>query len=199
MPSLVFVLGVNGEEKKVCKMEPKKKDVMGERNEVYAKRYGRLVSNPYDIPYATTTDFISLYMYVKLVVVYININARVKSAGWLNSIAHFPFFHSWKLGIGPCVVSAAKSGTILPKRILPSVLPSGYSDIYNFVPVSSPSIVDERDRRWVPLFTVVLIGWAVINVDKEGWKLDEAAVVTFVVVATQVEFRRTRKLLAERR
>ena len=30
--------------------------------------------------------------------------------------AHLSFFHSWKDSIGPCVVSALKSGTMLPRR-----------------------------------------------------------------------------------
>ena len=53
----------------------------------------------------------------------------VKSAGWLKRIAHCPFFHSWKLSNFPWVVSIAKSGTIFPRRMPPSVLPSGYKDM----------------------------------------------------------------------
>src|SRR6056300_555933 len=70
----------------------------------------------------------------------------VKSAGWLNRMAHFPFFHSWNESKLPCVVSIAKSGTMLPKRIPPSVESSGYRLIYVLVPVSIVSIVD-IDRR----------------------------------------------------
>ena len=62
-----------------------------------------------------------------------------------NKIAHLSFFHSWKDSIGPCVVSAEKSGTMLPRRKVPSVAPSGYKLMYIFVPVSIVSMVDDDD------------------------------------------------------
>jgi hypothetical protein len=39
----------------------------------------------------------------------------VKSAGWEKRMAQLPSIHSWKC-IGPCVVSALKSGTTFPRR-----------------------------------------------------------------------------------
>ena len=45
------------------------------------------------------------------------VHTGVKSAGWENSTAHAPSFHSWKL-MGPAVVSAEKSGAVSPRRML---------------------------------------------------------------------------------
>ena len=53
------------------------------------------------------------------------VQTGVKSAGWLNRIAHLPAFHLWN-SIGPIVVSALKSGTMQPRRSCASVLFSGY-------------------------------------------------------------------------
>mmetsp|Transcript_17732 Transcript_17732/g.37052 ORF Transcript_17732/g.37052 Transcript_17732/m.37052 type:complete len:247 (-) Transcript_17732:199-939(-) len=69
------------------------------------------------------------------------VQTGVKSAGWEKRIAHLPFFHSWKLSMGPWVVSAEKSGTMFPSRKLPSMEPSGYKLMYIFVPDSIVSMV----------------------------------------------------------
>lgn len=45
------------------------------------------------------------------------VQTGVKSAGWLNSTAQLPSFHSWKRSV-PAVVSAVKSGAMSPRRIV---------------------------------------------------------------------------------
>ena len=46
------------------------------------------------------------------------VHTGVKSAGCEKRMAHLPFFHSWNESMSPCVVSALKSGTTLPRRRL---------------------------------------------------------------------------------
>ena len=44
------------------------------------------------------------------------VQTGVKSAGCEKRMAHLPFFHSWNESHVPIVVSALKSGTMLPRR-----------------------------------------------------------------------------------